>query len=474
MSTVSPRSPLDTRITAEALGSPRFRREYALQYAYVAGAMYKGIASKELVVALANAGMLGFLGTGGMSLQEVDSDLRFIRRNLDQKTFGANFLHSPDEPEMEERLCDLLLSHNVRLVEAAAFIRLTPSLIRYRVTDCAKALATGRVPNRILAKVSRPEVASAFMRPPAEEVLRELVQSRKISEADANAAATLPMADDICVESDSGGHTDQGVALALVPTMLSLRDEMMAQYRYAVPLRMGAAGGIGTPHAAAAAFIMGADFIVTGSINQCTVEAGTSDAVKDLLQELDPNDTTYAPAGDMFEIGAKVQVVKRGVFFPARANKLYELYMRHSSVEEIDAVTRNQIEERYFGRSFDEVWHETREYYSRRNPKKLLEAERSKKQKMSLIFRWYFVHSGRLAMRGELAQKINFQIHCGPAMGAFNRWVKGSDLKLWRNRHVADIGSRIMDGAAQLLNERFRELSVGAEIHSSTLTQGAS
>ena len=121
----------------------------------------------------------------------------------------------------------------------------------------------------------------------------------------------------------TGGHTDQGVALALMPAMFRLRDDLMARHRYHRKIRVGAAGGIGTPHAAAAAFVMGADFILTGSINQCTVEAGTSDAVKDMLQEINVQDTAYAPAGDMFEIGARVQVLKKGLFFPARANKLH-------------------------------------------------------------------------------------------------------------------------------------------------------
>ena len=60
-------------------------------------------------------------------------------------------------------------------------------------------------------------------------------------------------------------------------------------------IRVGAAGGIGAPEAAAAAFVMGADFVLTGSINQCTVEAGMSDAVKDLLLEINVQDTGYAP-----------------------------------------------------------------------------------------------------------------------------------------------------------------------------------
>ena len=40
----------EPRISPEQLGSPIFRHRHRLKYAYVAGAMYKGIASKELVI----------------------------------------------------------------------------------------------------------------------------------------------------------------------------------------------------------------------------------------------------------------------------------------------------------------------------------------------------------------------------------------------------------------------------------------
>jgi trans-AT polyketide synthase/acyltransferase/oxidoreductase domain-containing protein len=267
----------------------------------------------------------------------------------------------------------------------------------------------------------------------------------------------VPVAGEVCVEADSGGHTDGGVAYALMPAMLRLRDDMMAMHRYAKRIRIGAAGGIGTPEAAAAAFIMGADFITTGSINQCTVEAGTSDAVKDLLQDMDVQDTAYAPAGDMFESGAKVQVLRKGVFFPGRANKLYELYTRYNSLDEIDPHTRKQIEEKYFGRSFEEVWAETKSHYASRFSGM---QEPTPKQKMSLIFRWYFVHTTRLAMRGVEDARVNYQVHCGPALGSFNQWVKGTPLESWRNRHVADLAERIMNGAASVLSRRLSEVAL--------------
>jgi trans-AT polyketide synthase, acyltransferase and oxidoreductase domains len=230
---------------------------------------------------------------------------------------------------------------------------------------------------------------------------------------------------------------------------------MMARYAYSTPIRVGAAGGIGAPEAAAAAFVMGADFITTGSINQCTVEAGTSDSVKDMLQTMNVQDTAYAPAGDMFELGARVQVLKKGLFFPARANKLYELYVRHSCLEDIDEKVKKQIQEKYFKRSFAEVWDETKNYYASVDKKIIEEIEKNPKQKMALIFKWYFVHTSRLALLGIEDQKVDYQVHCGPAMGAFNQWVKGTKLEDWRNRRVADIGKMVMQGAADVLNKRF-------------------
>jgi len=449
-------------ITAESLGSAGFKKDYGLRYAYVAGSMYKGIASKQLVVAMGNAGMMGYLGTGGMSFADIEAAIDFIQSQLPvNQSYGMNLLCNLEQPEVEEQTVDVLLKRGIRFIEAAAFMRMTPSLVRWRLNGLKRNSGGGiERPRRTLAKVSRPEVASAFMQPAPEALVKALLGAGKITAVEAELSQSIPMADEICVEADSGGHTDQGVAYALMPAMFVLRDEMMRKYGYDQPIKVGAAGGIGTPHAAAAAFIMGADFILTGSINQCTVEAGTSDAAKDLLQELNVQDTGYAPAGDMFEIGARVQVAKRGLFFPARANKLYELYQRHGSIEEIDEKTRQQIQERYFRRSFEDVWNETRTYYLRTRSATLSDIERNPKRKMALIFRWYFIHTTRLAMRGSDEQKVDYQIHCGPAMGAFNQWVKGTELQPWRNRHVAQIGERLMQDTASLLRDRFVAMSL--------------
>ncbi len=446
-------------IAPEDLGAQAFRDAHRVRYAYVAGSMYKGIASKEMVIRMARAGLLSYLGTGGMRLDRVADDLRAILAALPPTaSFGANLLCNLAQPEVEDRTIDLYLDLGIARIEAAAFMQMTPALVRYRVTGL-KARPDGSIAiaHNVLAKVSRPEVAEAFMGAPPARVVAHLLEAGRISPDEARLAALVPMCDDLCAEADSAGHTDNAVAYALVPAMVLLRDRLMAHHGFATPVRVGTAGGLGTPQAIAAAFVLGAEFVLTGSVNQCTVEGGISDAAKDLLQAANVQDTTMVPAGDMFEIGARAQVLKRGLFFPARANKLYELYRRHGAWEEIDQATRTQIETKYFKRPVADVWEETRAYYQRTAPAELDKAARDPKHRLALLCRWYFVHTARLALKGSEDQRVDYQIHCGPALGAFNQWVRGTPLAEWRRRHVDDIAERLMTGAAQWLDQRAAE-----------------
>jgi trans-AT polyketide synthase/acyltransferase/oxidoreductase domain-containing protein len=448
-------------IRAEALGSQQFRADYGVRYAYLAGSMFKGIASPALVVRMARAGLMGFLGTGGLTLDEIDAGIREIRAGVGADgRFGVNLLSITEDPAAERELVELYLRHDVRVLEAASFLQITPALVRFRFAGAGIGPdGAARATRHVVAKVSRPEVAAAFMSPPPAALVDRLVGEGALTAAEAAAAARLPVAADICVESDSGGHTDAGSPYALMPAMGRLRDDMMLRHGYATRIRIGAAGGIGSPQATAAAFVLGADFVVTGSVNQCTVEAGTSDAVKDLLADIDVQDTAYAPAGDLFELGARVQVVRKGTLFPARANKLYQVYRRYDGLDDIDAATRSTIEDRYFRRSFADVWDETREYLRKNRAADLDRAERSPKVRMAQVFRWYFVHSTRLALAGAPGEQVNYQVHCGPALGAFNRLVAGTPLQDWRHRHVDSIAEVLMDGAARVLEGTVRSWS---------------
>ncbi|MDT3250405.1 PfaD family polyunsaturated fatty acid/polyketide biosynthesis protein [Serratia sp. root2] len=440
---------------AERLGSAAFRQDYGVKYAYSSGSMYQGIASRKLVVTMARARMMSFFGSGGLSLPLLQEAILGIRSDLNGESFGMNMLADYEFPEKEMRRIELFLAHDIRFIEAAAYIAITPALVLYRL----RGIHLGKdqqlvIPHMLMAKVSRPEVAEVFANPAPPDVVAQLYAQGLLTPQEVELAPRVPMAQDICVESDSAGHTDQGNAYVLFPAIARLCRDISARQGYQKPLRVGAAGGIGTPEAVMAAFMLGADFIITGSVNQCSVEAATSDEVKDMLQHINIQDTDYAPAGDMFEQGAKVQVLRRGVFFPARANKLYQLYQQYNSLDELPLAIKNQLEGKYFKRPLSAVWEDVKQYYQARRPEMLEKIEGQPRRKMVAVFRWYFAYSSRLALAGDPENKVDYQVHCGPALGAFNQWVKGSAYEDWRNRHVDEIGEILMQEAASMLSAK--------------------
>ena len=452
-------SPSSILITTDKLGSSAFKDRYSLKYPYIAGAMVRGINSEEMCIKLAKQGMLSFFGTGACSLDRIEDAITKIKTDLsNNEIFGMNLLCNLNNPEFEDQTIDLYLKHNIQVIEAAAYAQVTPSLVRYKIKGLIKENGNILSTNRIIAKISRPEVAAQFLSPAPEKILKKLLDNGAITEEEAELARQVPMADDITTESNSGGHTDNAVAYALVPTIIRMRNDAMLKYSGLEYIHVGAGGGIGTPEAIAASFIMGADYIVTGSINQCTVESGISELVKDMLSQVNIQDTDFAPAGDMFEMGAKVQVLKKGVFFPARANKLYDLYKFCNSIDDIDEKTKAQIETKYFKKSFDEVFQETKTYLQKISPREIEKAENNPKHKMALIFRWYFGLATRLSYEGDPSRKVDYQVHCGPSLGAFNQLVKGSTLEDWHNRFVDDIAIKLMHAATNVLNIKLLQL----------------
>lgn len=440
---------LEPGCSLEMLGDQSFCSDHNIRYPYAVGSMANGISSTAMVEAASNAGLLGFFGAGGLGLAEIEDAVERLNSKLGNRPFGCNLIHSPNEPELERAAVELYLKKKVRLVEASAYIRLTPALIKYCVHGIYRdSEGKVRTPNRIVAKASRAEVAARFFSPPPEKMLRELVADGSITSEQAELAGETPVARDLTAEADSGGHTDNQSPLTLIPTMIALRDSFMDRYSYDRPLRVGAAGGIATPISALAAFSMGAAWIMTGSVNQCTREAGVSDMVRELLSKTRQADVVMAPAADMFEMGVKVQVVKWGTMFPMRAAKLYELYKTFNSLEDLPAPERDNLEKKFFRASLDEIWAQTRNYFQQRDPGQTARAEGDPKHRMALVFRWYLGQASSWANRGEVSRKMDFQIFCGPAMGAFNDWVKGSCLEHFENRDVVSVAMNLLFGAA--------------------------
>lgn len=432
-----------------SLGDASFCQDHNLKFAYMAGAMANGIASEAMVIAAANAGMLGSYGAAGQSLQVVEQAIDTIQKAVGHKPYCFNLIHSPNEPQHEINIVELYIKRGVTCVEASAYLAMALPAMRYR-THGIHQDADGNIvtPNRIIAKASRTEVATHWFSPPPQKMLDELISRGDLSLEQAALARHIPMAQDLTAEADSGGHTDNRPAIALWPTMIALRDQLQAQFNFTQKLRVGFGGGISTPTSALAALAIGADFLVTGSINQACIESGSCDYVRNALAQAQQADITMAPAADMFEMGVKLQVLKRGTMFPMRANKLYDLYKAHNSIDEIPPAIRANLEKTTFGQPLESVWQQTREFFLKREPAQAHKGDNDPKHKMALIFRWYLGLSSRWANAGDLSRKMDFQIWCGPAMGAFNQWTTGSFLEDANHRDTVTVGLNLLYGAA--------------------------
>ena len=169
-----------------------------------------------------------------------------------------------------------------------------------------------------------------------------------------------------------------------------------------------------------------------------------------MLAETRQADVSMAPAADMFEMGVTVQVLKRGTMFPMRAAKLYEIYRAHAGLDDIPAAERDKLEKTLFQASLENIWQDTRSFFLKRDPRQVERAEREPKHRMALVFRWYLGQAAHWAKDGETGRKIDYQIWCGPAMGAFNEWVAGSFLEATDRRSVSTVALNILFGAAVL------------------------
>lgn len=434
----------------EWLGDRSFGEAHGVRFPYVCGEMANGITSTRMVASMAAAGMLGFFGAAGLPPARVAEAVGELARSLGPGgAWGVNIIHSPGDPAREEWTADLLIRGEVPAVSASAFMSLTPAIIRCAAAGL-RADSSGRIvrARRVFAKVSRAEIAERFMSPAPADMLRSLVARGLISDREAQLAAMVPVAEDITAEADSGGHTDNRPLSVLLPMMLALRGRVTARHAGYPRIRVGAAGGLGDPSAVAGAFALGADYVLTGSVNQAAMESGLSEDAKALLAGADYPDVAMAPSADMFELGVRVQVLKRGTMYAARAGRLYEAYQRYDSLEAIEAGVRARLEQEIFRMPLEQAWQETRAYWSEHEPAELARAQSSPKHRMALTFRWYLGLSSRWAIAGTADRRNDYQLWCGPAIGAFNRWAAGSFLADPAQRSVVQVARNLLEGAA--------------------------
>ena len=115
-------------IYPEWLGDAAFAQAHGARFNYVVGEMARGIATPRMVIEAVRAGCVGFYGSAGLKPDTIQAGIQEIKAGIaqGQTSWGANLIHSPQQPGYEAEVVDLFLSMGVRRVSASAYMRLSP------------------------------------------------------------------------------------------------------------------------------------------------------------------------------------------------------------------------------------------------------------------------------------------------------------------------------------------------------------
>lgn len=435
-----------------ALGSASFRARHGLRAACVAGPLGYGVSGPTLVSALGRADLLGFLGTTGLDLETIREAMATLTASAPGSPAGVALPLYSDDRRLQEGVLAQARLLGLRTVLAWATAPPSAELVRFRAQGLARGPG-GRVQSRhrLFVQVSNPDAAAAWMRPAPSALLDALVARGQLTPEEASLARRVPVAGDLIAAGHVGGRTERWPLLALLPCLLRERDRVAAAEGYAEAgawPHLGAAGELGDPASVHAAFGLGADFVVTGTVNECSVEAATSNRAKQMLAEAGVADSRAAPSADRFEVGGRVVVLARGTRFAQQAEHLYHLYRRYRSLDEIPETERRQAERVIFGRSLADLEAELLSDLRARRPVEADLAEEDPRHRMALVFRWYLDQSARWAIAGTPGRARDYQVWSGPAVGLFNDWVRGTWLQPLVARRVVTIATALLLGAA--------------------------
>ena len=418
---------------SQGLGNAGFCRAHNLRHAYVVGSPTPGIRTPEMVVEATEAGLLAYLDDYRPTPAEAIEQTR--RRLGSQAAFGVGLFR-----QVETSVVDAAIERGIEFAEAVGYRQITPALVRFRFAGTG---GDPRKSRRLAALVTHVYQVELFTRPAPEAVIHGLAADGALTVAEASAARRRPVATDLCVMCGTGDGPDFAT---LLPAVRSLRDRAQTEEE---PIFVGAGGALGNPEAIACAFLLGADFVRTGSVNMGCVESALDPDLRQALSRLEPGETTGAPAADGFALGARIQVMKKGSFFAARAQKLYELYRFHDSLDDLDRDQVASLEKTVFRQSLGDLRRQIRP-----------SADGDPKALMADVFRSYLEQSRQWALGGHDERRVDFQVPCDESMAAFNRYVAGTELQSAEARRVTDLARRLLDDARALLVERLQSMGL--------------
>lgn len=198
---------------------------------------------------LANADILSFYETAERTKERMTHDVGELVRTLALRTnWGVTFEHRDADGEIANLLTKLDVPH----VLLRGFPEPSPAVVRLAVIGMHTG-PDGKLQRRTHLHVIANDLASAkaFMSPPSDDLLDELVATHQISEIEARLAQHTPITHDITVAGDD----------TLYERARRCEQHMRSKHIYAYPVRLGLIGSTATPQSLTQAFAVGASFV---------------------------------------------------------------------------------------------------------------------------------------------------------------------------------------------------------------------
>ena len=251
-----------------------------IKYPVFQGAMAQ-IARHELASAVSNAGGLGIIASGGMSIEQIREEIVNCKKHTD-KPFAVNLMlmmHNIDE------IIDVVIEEGVGIVTTGA-----------------------GTPRKYMPKLIEAGIKVI-------PVIPSVKAAKKMEELGCDAVVVEGM--------EAGGHVGESTTMALLPQVTS-----------AVNIPVIAAGGIADGRGVAAAYCLGASGVQMGTVFLATEECPVSENYKNAI--LEAVDTSTTLTGTKF--GAPVRGIKNEL-----TKRYHELEERSSTLMELEELTLGSL-----------------------------------------------------------------------------------------------------------------------------------
>ena len=251
-----------------------------IKYTVFQGGMAQ-IARHELASAVSNAGGLGIIASGGMSIEQIREEIINCKKHTD-KPFAVNLMlmmHNIDE------IIDVVIEEGVGIVTTGA-----------------------GTPRKYMPKLKEAGIKVI-------PVIPSVKAAKKMEELGCDAVVVEGM--------EAGGHVGESTTMALLPQVTS-----------AVNIPVIAAGGIADGRGVAAAYCLGASGVQMGTVFLATEECPISDNYKNVI--LEAVDTSTTLTGTKF--GAPVRGIKNEL-----TKRYHELEEKSSTLMELEELTLGSL-----------------------------------------------------------------------------------------------------------------------------------